>query len=153
MAVDHHLAEFNFGTLRHDWDDPRIADFQNNLDRVNGLAARSPGFVWRLDDAAMETAQLDANGVFDNPRTASTLSVWEDFDSLWNFVWKTVHRRFYDRRAEWYDAKGNGNFVMWWVPVGHRPDVAEGMARFEQLQTHGSSDFAFGWKHLRPEDT
>lgn len=39
------LAEFNFGTLKYAWDDPRLRDFQDNLDRVNGLAERASGFV------------------------------------------------------------------------------------------------------------
>ncbi|WP_370282130.1 DUF3291 domain-containing protein [Pseudooceanicola sp.] len=49
-----HIAEFNIGILRHGWDDPRIADFVNGLDRVNALAHRSPGFVRmaRLDHLA-----------------------------------------------------------------------------------------------------
>ena len=47
-APTHHLAEFNIGTLKHDWDDPRVADFANNIDRVNAIAQRSPGFVWQF---------------------------------------------------------------------------------------------------------
>ena len=144
-----HLAEFNFGTLRYDWDDPRVADFADNLDLVNGIAAQASGFVWRMPDDEMEAAQVDLQGVFANPRTASTLSVWEDFESLSNFVWKTVHKRFYNRRTEWYDPEGNGNLVMWWVPVGHHPTVPEGMARFEHMKANGDSDYAFGWEHLQ----
>ena len=144
-----YLAEFNFGTLKYDWDDPRVADFADNLDLVNGLAARSPGFVWRLPDEEMEAAQVDAQGVFANPRTASTLSVWEDFDSLSHFVWKTIHKKFYDRRREWYDAEGNGNLVLWWVDKGQFPTVQEGMERHSHLVANGDSDFAFGWNYLR----
>lgn len=53
------LAEFNFGTLKYAWDDPRLRDFQDNLDRVNGLAERASGFVWMLPSDAMSTAQDD----------------------------------------------------------------------------------------------
>jgi hypothetical protein len=34
--------------------------------------------------------------------------------------------------------------VMWWVPAGHRPSVAEARARLEFLARHGESDMAFG---------
>ena len=149
QPAGHHIAELNLGVLRHDWDDPRVKDFVDGLGLVNGVAARSPGFVWRLDDDAMEAAQTDPEGPLGgNPRTASTLSVWEDVASLEAFVWNTVHRRFYERRAEWYDAVESVRFVMWWVPEGHRPDIAEGMTRFRHLEAHGESDHAFGWKHL-----
>ncbi|MEO0622729.1 MAG: DUF3291 domain-containing protein [Pseudomonadota bacterium] len=144
-----HLAEFNIGVLRHDWEDPRVADFLNGLALVNGVAARSPGFVWRLGDEEMEAAQEDANGPLGgNPRTASTLSVWESAEALENFVWNTVHRRFYERKGEWFAPTGALRLVMWWVPEGHRPTVAEAMERFRYLDAHGDSDHAFGWRHL-----
>lgn len=148
QPVAHYLAELNFGTLRHGWDDPRIKGFVEGLDLVNGLAARAPGFVWRLSDDAMDAEQTE--GAFANtPRIAATLSVWQDVTALEQFVWNTVHRQFYERRAEWFDAIGNSNLVMWWVPVGHKPSVAEGLARFAHLRDTGASDHAFGWAWLR----
>jgi hypothetical protein len=146
----HHLAELNFGTLRHDWDDPRIKAFVDGLDLVNGLAERAPGFVWRLTDDEMGAEQVGEGGAFGgNPRIASTLSVWRDVAALEHFVWNTVHRQFYARRAEWYDAVGNSNLVLWWVPVGARPNVAEGLARFAHLRDNGASDHAFGWDWVK----
>ncbi|WP_428928611.1 DUF3291 domain-containing protein [Marinibacterium sp. SX1] len=152
QPAGHHIAEFNIGTLAHDWDDPRVADFANNLDRVNGLAERSPGFVWRMTDDDMDDAQKDSAGVLGgNPRTASTLSVWETPQALEHFVWNTIHKRFYDRRGEWYDAAENTGprLVMWWVPAGHRPTIEDAKARLDHLAAQGESDHAFGWTHLR----
>ncbi|MGR3803576.1 DUF3291 domain-containing protein [Marinibacterium profundimaris] len=152
QPVGHHIAEFNIGTLAHDWDDPRVADFVNNLDRVNAVAARSPGFVWRMTDDDMDAAQKDTGGVLGgNPRTASTLSVWEDVESLEHFVWNTVHKRFYDRRGEWYDEAENTGprLVMWWLAEGERPTIGDAKARLDHLAAHGDSDYAFGWAHLR----
>lgn len=145
----HHLAEFNIGVLKYDWDDPRVADFTNNLSRVNAIAQRSPGFVWTLPADEMEAAQMDAGGPLGgNPRTASTLSVWEDAASLRKFVFNTVHRHFYDRRNEWYDMGDVLRLVMWWVPVGHIPSVAEAAARLRHMEQEGASAEGFGWAHL-----
>ena len=145
----YHLAEFNFGTLRYPWDDPRVADFQNGLARVNDIGARSQGFVWRISDADMEAVQEDPTGALaDRPNTASTLSVWETPASLWHFVEKTLHSRFMARSAEWFVAGDSGHFVGWWVPIGHLPSVAEGMARWRQLQDAGSSQDCFDAKVL-----
>lgn len=149
QPAGHHLAEFNLGILKYDWDDPRVQGFVDGLDAVNGVAQRSPGFVWMLGGEEMEAAQLDPTGPLGgNPRAASTLSVWEDVASLERFVWTTVHKRFYDRKAEWYDEDDSLRLVMWWVPVGYRPSVHDAMVRFRHLETHGDSDFAFGWSHL-----
>ncbi len=43
-----HLAQFNIGKIKHPLDDPRMAGFVDNLDRINALADISPRFVWRL---------------------------------------------------------------------------------------------------------
>jgi hypothetical protein len=149
QPVGHYLAEFNLGVLKYDWDDPRVQDFVNGLDRVNQVAQRSNGFVWMLDEENMDAAQTDPDGAMGgNPRTASTLSVWQDAASLEHFVWNTVHKQFYDRKAEWYDAVETPRLVMWWVPQDVRPTIAQAMERFRHLETHGNSDHAFGWSYL-----
>ena len=47
MTEPRHLAQLNIGRLRYPTDDPRMAGFMNNLDFVNAIAERTPGFVWR----------------------------------------------------------------------------------------------------------
>ncbi len=145
------LAEFNIGVLKYDWDDPRVADFADNLDRVFALAKRSDGYIWHLKEAEMEAAQLDRDGPLGgNPRTASTLSVWRDLASLEHYVFQTVHKRFYDRRAEWYDPAEQGlRLVMWWVPDGHIPSIAEAAAKLALRSAAGDTDAAFGWDYAR----
>ena len=148
----HHLAELNLGILKYDWDDPRVKDFVDNIARVNAIATRSPGFVWMLEEEEMDRLQNDPDGPMEaHPRLASTLSVWEDPASLEHFVWKSVHRQFYDRRGEWYDMGAVLRMVLWWVPVGHRPTMAEAMDRFRHLDAKGDSDHAFGWSHLQDD--
>ncbi len=145
-----HLCEFKIGVLKYDWDDPHVADFQNNLDRVYAVAERSPGYVWHMPPDAMEEAQLDPQGILGaNPRTASTLSVWETPEALYAFTFETVHKQFFDRRGEWYDPEVQPTrFVMWWVEEGQRPTVEQAAERLETLTRHGDTEAAFGWKFL-----
>lgn len=150
-----HIAEFNIGILRHDWDDPRLAGFTGALDKVNAVAQRSPGFVWMMGEDDMDAAQTDGAGVLGgNPRTASTLSVWDSADALGRFVWNTVHRHYYARRGEWYDdAEQNPGprMVLWHVAPGHRPTIEEAKARLDHLAEHGPTDHAFGWEEVRAQ--
>ena len=145
------LAEFNIGILKYDWDDPRAADFVDNLDRVFGIATRSPGYVWHMPEDEMDAAQNDPDGPLGgNPRTASTLSVWESLGALEAFTWRTVHKKFYDRRGEWYDPAEQGvRLVMWWVPEGNRPSIREAALRLGRRASEGDSDAAFGWDYAR----
>lgn len=140
-----HLAELNIGRLLHPLDDPRMADFADNLDRVNGIADRSEGFVWRLKSDSGNATSIQA---FDDPRIIINISLWESVDALEKYVWQTVHKRFYGRRHEWFDRFEGPYFVMWWVPLGHRPTVEEALERLQSLKDNGPSDFAFGWESL-----
>jgi hypothetical protein len=139
-----HLAEFNVARVRYPLDDPRMADFVNNVERINGLADAIEGFVWRLKDDSGHAMNMQ---VYDDPRILPNLTVWENVEALERFVWQTLHRRFYGRREEWFE-KIEQPLVLWWIPAGHRPTMAEGVERLEHLKTHGSTDHAFSWDRL-----
>jgi hypothetical protein len=143
-----HLAQLNIGRLVAPTDDPRVAEFMAALDRVNGLGKRMPGCVWMMEGSGEPGTGNTETKIGGDPRLVSNLTVWEDAQSLETFVWNTVHRQFYERRAEWFEVLGALHFVMWWVPVGHRPTLEEGLARLAHLRAHGDGDHAFGWAHL-----
>ena len=147
QPANHHLAELNIGRIRYDLDDPRMVEFTGNLELVNGLAERSEGFVWRYVDDNGSGNATDTRP-FADPRIIVNLSVWQSVDALERFVWQTVHKRFYGRRHEWFDKFEGPYFVMWWVPVGHRPTIQEAVGRLDHLKQHGPSDHAFGWESL-----
>ena len=90
-----------------------------------------------------------ATQVSQNPRVIVNMSVWEDAKSLEEFVWKTVHERFYTKRGEWFEPYGKANLVMWWVEDGHEPTVSEALMRLGTLQAGGPSEKAFGWESLQ----
>ena len=143
QPANHHLAQLNIGRIRHEIDDPRMAGFTDNLAFVNGLAERSPGFVWRyVDDSGNATDTRP----YPDPGIAINMSVWESVAALEQFVWQTVHKRFYSRRAEWFEHFDGPYLALWWVPVGKRPSVDEAIARIEHLRQHGPTDYAFDWQ-------
>jgi Domain of unknown function (DUF3291) len=149
MATEFHLAELNVGRLVAPTDDPRVKDFMDALDVVNGLGKRMPGFVWMMEGSGEPGTGNTEAKLDGDPLYISNLTVWENVATLENFVWNTVHRKFYERRAEWFEVLGRMHFVMWWVPAGHRPSLEEAQERLKWLQEHGDSDHAFGWSYLR----
>ena len=52
QPAGHHLAQLNIGRIRYDIDDPRMADFTDNLALVNGIAERSDGFSGAMSTTA-----------------------------------------------------------------------------------------------------
>lgn len=145
----HHLAELNVGRLVAEPGDPRVAEFMAALDRVNGLGKRMPGFVWMMEGSGEPGTGNTETKIGGDARFVSNLTVWESVETLEAFVWNTVHRQFYERRAEWFEVLGEMHFVMWWVPAGHRPTLDEALGRLALKRAHGDSDQAFGLSYLK----
>ena len=142
-----HLAELNIGRLIAPREDPRVAEFMQNLDLINGLGKRMPGFVWMMEGEAGEGNT--ATAIDGDPQYIPNLTVWETPAQLETFVFGTLHAKFMQRRAEWFEILGEMHFVMWWVPAGHRPTLQEALDKLAHLRAHGDSDAAFGWDHIR----
>jgi heme-degrading monooxygenase HmoA len=140
-----HLAQLNIGRLIAPTDDPRVAAFMTNLDRVNGLGKRMPGFIWMMEGSGEPGTGNTEAALDGDPQFVANLTVWEDRASLENFVQNTLHKKFMDRKAEWFETLDQMHFVMWWVPEGHQPSLAEAREKLAYRQTHGDSALAFGW--------
>lgn len=140
--ADYQLAQLNIGTIKAPLDTPLMADFTNNLDRINALAEASEGFVWRLKDDsgnATDYRPLD-------PLTIVNMSVWQDIDSLMQYVYKSEHVAMMRRRKEWFERMETAFMVLWWVPADHEPTVAEALERLEHLRNNGESSYAFSFR-------
>jgi hypothetical protein len=141
----HHLAQLNVGRALDTPDSAVMARFMNNLDLVNGIAERSPGFVWRLTGEGNNATDILTTP---DPLFLVNMSVWETAEALERFVWNTVHKKFYNEKARWFEKMATPHFVMWWVPEGHRPTTNEALYRLARLTKNGPSNAAFGWESL-----
>ena len=86
------IAHFNVARLLYPPGDPRVAEFTSNTVRVNLVAERSPGFLWRWKD---EASTVDGSGgyqaVDDDPNLAISLSVWASVAAFRFFVQKSIN--------------------------------------------------------------
>ena len=137
------LAQLNIARMRTPLDSPEMVDFVANLDRINALAEGSPGFVWRLKDEDGNATAMRPLG--DN--TLVNISVWRDVAALRDYVYKSAHVDIMRRRREWFDAVDQASMVLWWVPVGHRPDEFEAAEKLALLRAQGPSPAAFSFRH------
>lgn len=136
----HELAQLNIGVIRAPMDSPVMAEFAGNLDRINALAEASPGFVWRLQT---EAGNATAIRPFEDENLLVNMSVWRDVASLKAYVYDSAHVGFMRRRREWFELMKEAYLVLWWVPRGHRPDIAEAIAKLELLKAKGPGPEAF----------
>lgn len=146
-----HLAELNIGRLIAPTDDPRVAEFMDNLDRINGLGKRMPGFVWMMEGAG-EPGRGNTEACIDgDPLFVANLSVWETPQQLETFVFGTLHEKFMRRGKEWFESLVQMDFVMWWVPEGTQPSLDDALVKLAHRQQHGDSPEAFGWDWMRAQ--
>jgi len=145
--AQHELAQFNISTLRAPLDHPDIADFVAGLTVVNGLADRSPGFVWRLQG---DDGDLTSVRPYEDERVIVNLSVWADVAALRDFAYRSAHLDFLRRRGEWFEPMVGETLVAWWAPIGHRPSIDEAKLRLALLNERGPSPDAFGVRRPFP---
>ncbi|HKA00832.1 MAG TPA: DUF3291 domain-containing protein [Candidatus Solibacter sp.] len=144
----YHVAQVNMGRIKAPVEHPSMAGFMSRLDELNGLADRSPGFVWRL--------QTDAgNATYFRPypeddRILLNMSVWEDIESLKHYVFRTVHAELLRQRHEWFEKFAGTYTALWWVPAGHRPSIDEAKKRVAYLDAKGPSEYAFTFQKTFP---
>jgi hypothetical protein len=140
------LAQVNIGRVLGGPDESRMVDFYSNLARINALAERMPGFVWRLKDDGGDSAMaLHWPG---DPTMNVNMSVWENEEALGKFVFQTVHRNIYARKHEFFEMPKQPTAALWWIEAGHIPTLEEAKQRLDHLIAHGPGAFAFGWAEL-----
>jgi hypothetical protein len=146
---NYELAQINIAALKAPLDSPELKDFVDNLDRINALAESSDGFAWRLMGDGNDATSLRPFG----EDIIVNMSVWRDVAALKAFAYQSAHVHIMRRRREWFTRMADAYMVLWWVPAGHQPTVAEAASRLERLRKYGPSPeaFTFGQAFAAPD--
>lgn len=147
MTTRFQIAQYNIARLVAPLDSAQLADFVANLDPINQLGDRSPGFVWRHQTDDGNSTSIRVRG---DPMIVINFSVWETIDELFEYTYHTDHVEVFRRRNEWFDPHDGHYLVLWWVPAGHEPDVEEAESKLDYLIEHGPTQEAFTLKQRYP---
>ncbi len=140
---NYHLAQVNIAKMLAPIDSPVMADFVNDLDRINAIADKSTGFVWRLKG---DEDNATALRVFEDDFLIINMSVWESKEALFNFTYASQHAGVMKRKKEWFHNMSDMHMCLWYTKVGHLPDPEEAKERLKYLNEHGESPYAFSFK-------
>jgi hypothetical protein len=141
------LAQLNIARMLAPLDDPLMADFVAALDPVNAAAERARGFRWRLKT---EDGNATAIRIYDDEWLIVNMSVWSDPEALITYVYGADHRAVLRRRREWFERLTDATAVLWWVPTGERPSVADARVRLDGLRRNGPTATAFTLRETFP---
>jgi Domain of unknown function (DUF3291) len=148
-----HLAVYNFGIFRERANDPLNDGFREREGPNLMAAERAPGFVARAGYVAEPERPGWGTQVY--PRfyvergdnwSPSTLSLWEDLESLFAFAYHGVHAEALKHAQDWFVERLWPPYVLWWVEHERRPDWREAVSRFECLHDRGPTPDAFNFK-------
>lgn len=139
------IAEINVARMKGtDINDPVMKEFAENLDKVNAIAEKSDGFIWRLKEENNNATGLHP---YKDEQVIINISLWESIEALEKFMYKTFHSEFLKRRREWFQAYGKVYAAMWWTPCGHYPTMQDAIGKLAELQSNGSSEKVFDFKN------
>ena len=143
----YHIAQINIALMRAPLSDPLMAGFVAELACINAIADTSPGFVWRLQSEVGDATSIRA---FDDERILINMSVWQSFDALHAFTYRSDHRHLFRQRKAWFETLPHPSLALWWVPAGSIPSAGEGRERLDILAQQGPTAQAFTFKALFP---
>lgn len=143
-----HLAQINIGRLVAPHDDPRVAGFFDALDRINALAEASSGFVWRLQSDSGNATDI---AVAPDPLFIINMSVWQDAESLFGFVYRSAHTEIMAQRKNYFERFPTAYQALWWIRAGELPTVNDGLSRLWMLDRFGPGPDAFTFKQRYPQ--
>ncbi|PSL47973.1 uncharacterized protein DUF3291 [Chitinophaga niastensis] len=142
--MEYYLAQVNIAKMLAPLDNPVMADFVANLDRINHIAENSEGFIWRLKDDQNNATSIK---IFDDDYLLVNLSVWKNVDALFQFTYQSDHVEIFKRKKEWFEKMSDMHMGLWYVPAGHLPTIADTQERLTYLRNNGSTPFAFTFKN------
>jgi heme-degrading monooxygenase HmoA len=150
------LAQVNLAYALGDESDAVMAGFMAQLDEINAIAERSPGFVWRYVTDSRDPSQRE----LEDKRVLFNMSVWDSAEALHAFTYKTQHAKVFASRKKWFDewkprvsslrelGEGVPFMALWWVPAGHVPTPSEAIERLRLLGAKGPTPQAFTFKQI-----
>lgn len=143
-----HLAQLNVARLAHPLDHPDLRPFVDALDAVNAVADASPGFVWRLQEESGNATGIRPFGA----DVIVNLSVWTSLAALEAYVYGEAHAAVLRQRRMFFSRMPGPTLVLWWVPEGHHPTLAEAQERLRRLEAEGPTPYAFTLRDSVPEE-
>ncbi|MEM5470446.1 DUF3291 domain-containing protein [Hoeflea sp. AS60] len=152
-ASGFHLAMYNFGLHVAPYDAPEVQGFLRREPLNFAAAEKASGFVGRsgYDDEPGPLSWgvqvfprfIKGSGFDSGP---SSLSLWEDVESLMAFSYSGVHAEALKNARNWNTRNDWPPLVLWWVGTGRRPDWRQGAEKLEWLHDNGPGPRAFTFK-------
>ena len=147
MSEQFHLAQVNIARARGALDSPMMQGFVEQLDSINALADKSPGFVWRLQTEEGDATSINA---FGDERIIVNMSVWTSLEALKTYVYSGEHLAVLKNKKRWFEKMPEPTLALWWIPAGTTPTVDAAKKALQTLADKGATQGAFSFARAFP---
>ena len=142
-----HLAQMNIAWMHGKITDPVMSGLANRIEEINQLADGSPGFVWRLTTSEITPETLEPFETFfpgfQRDKLFYNMSVWKNVEDLRAYTFASAHAEMLNERHQWIDRIAGASAVLWWIPAGSLPTIAESAERWHKLEKSGPTPEGF----------
>lgn len=145
--TQYHIAQVNIARMLAPLEDPIMAGFVADLDRINALADAAEGFIWRLQT---EEGDATALRIFNDDMLIVNLSVWESIERLFDYTYKSAHAGVLRQRKAWFSKLDQHHLAMWWIPAGTLPTTETAREKLAYMDQHGVTPLAFNFRQRFP---
>ena len=153
------LAFMTVGLLHEPVGHPRVQGFVDRIpavydavDESDGFSARSERVIESWTQSWGEVTAPRCYGADQRmDRIASTLSLWDDLESVAAFAYHGAHGEAMAKRKEWFQSHELPTYVAWWVEAGDSINWSEASERLDHLHEIGASVHAFNF--INPFDS
>jgi hypothetical protein len=134
-------------------DEPVMHGLASRIDEIYKLAERAKGFVWRLVETppdSLEPFEVDFPA-FRRDHFLYNMSVWESLEDLRAYTLHSDHAELINDRHQWIQRVEGASVACWWIPIGHRPTIAESAERLRLINKLGPTLEAFTLRKSFPK--
>ena len=147
--MEYHIAQVNIAIALDELDSIRLSSFVARISEINAIAEQAPGYIWRLQTNSLEEQKI--RDLFGEERLVFNLSLWQNIESLKNFVYKSMHLELLKNKNEWFNSLSHSHQALWWIEKGKYPTVEEAKDKLELLDRSGVSEEVFTFSAPQPD--
>lgn len=148
------IAFMTIGILHEPLGGDRVQGFFDRVPAVFESAETSEGFVdrsvrdpiSRQDSWGKLVVPQCYSHIEDPALLPSTLSIWDDLESVAAFAYHGHHGEAMSRRREWFTGHDHPTYVAWWVEDNTTLNWEVASERLDHLNQHGPTAYAFDFK-------
>ena len=140
------------GALHEPMGHPKVQGFLDRVPAVYAAADSSEGFQNRshrdmgtFQHSWGPTVVPKCFGLLDPAQAPTTLSLWDDLESVAAFAYHGAHGEAMGKRKEWFESHSAPTYVAWWVDDVTNLSWQEAADRLDYLHEHGSTPRAFNF--------